>query len=418
MQPPGKNPVLYQRMLFHFNLYSGLLLPGVVQSFVYAALLLVRARRTGGISNVLAALILLVGALFVSQWMLGFAGWYDSHDWHTTLMFYLPWNHLLALGPLVWLYFRSLTNADFRWRRRRWLHFVPWVTAVLLPSLAIFGYDVFLLGVYDRPFTYFHGTRGPAQEWAQQCPWIHSARSVLSWSSLAYYLTLTVREYRSYRAYLDREFSHTAPLDLSGLRNVLLLFVVGSGTVFLLQAVTTWIIPATYVSQWPRFFAMSVLMYLAAIRCYATDEATLSVLRFEPAAEPPPPAADPPDDLAPIFGWVERRLQRHRDYLEPDLRLAELAARIDLPAALVSRAINTRAGMNFNDYVNGYRCRAFLEQLRDGRHRERTLLGLALDCGYNSKSTFNRSVRKQLGFSPKEIAERIDSGFDPSQIII
>ena len=87
--------------VFDFNFYSSLLLIGFVQGLVYACLLLLRGLRQDRISDFFAASILLVGALYVAPWMLGFAGWYDAHDWRTTLMFYGSWNNLSLLGPLV-----------------------------------------------------------------------------------------------------------------------------------------------------------------------------------------------------------------------------------------------------------------------------------------------------------------------------
>jgi AraC-like DNA-binding protein len=405
-------------MLFEFNVYSGLLLLGVVQAVTYAVLLAHRAYRHVRWADRFAAFILLAGALFASQWMLGFAGWYDSHDWHTTLMFYFPWYQLPALGPLIWLYFRSLTNADFGWERRLWVHFLPWLVVIVVPSLIVAGLDVGGWILTGSEFTYFHGTRGPAQQWLNGIQVDDLIRTATGWLVLLAYLTLTVREYRQYRGYLQREFSNAAPLELSGLRTVLLLFVSGIAVVFLLQLLTTWLIPPTYVSEWPRFFAMSVLMYLAAIQFYAIDGKRLSVLRFEPAiADPPAPVADQ-EELAPVITAADRRMIDHHDYLEPDLRLAELAERIGSTSALLSKAINGERGMNFNDYVNGYRCRAFLEALQSGRHERQTLLSLALEAGFNSKSTFNRAFRKQLGISPKEAVARVESGFDPSQIMI
>jgi|GEM_PF-6811035 len=55
--------------------------------------------------------------------MLGYAGWYDSHDGYTTFMFYMPWEFGLAPGPAYYLYFRSLTNQEFDWRQT-W-HLLP-----------------------------------------------------------------------------------------------------------------------------------------------------------------------------------------------------------------------------------------------------------------------------------------------------
>lgn len=111
-------------MLFIFNAHSALLLPFVLTGTALAGYLLVRAARYRALPDSLLALLLLLNVLPVTQWMLGYAGWYDSHDGCSTFMFYVPWQPWLAWGPVFYLYFRSLTNQAFE-LRRQWRHLLP-----------------------------------------------------------------------------------------------------------------------------------------------------------------------------------------------------------------------------------------------------------------------------------------------------
>ncbi len=403
-------------MLFDFNFHSSLLLIGCVQALVFAGLLGYRGLQSGRLSDRLAALILLLGTLFVAQWMLGFAGWYDARDWRSTLMFYVQWDHLAALGPLIYLYFRSLTNRDFRLRPRHALHFAPFAL-LLAPHLFALGYDwIYHLGFRGHAFRYFHGTRGPAQEW------LHSETgnpvvSVLIWIQLSAYLIATVRDYHFYRAYLRREFSNPEALELTGLRTILYLFIAGLTLLLLLDTATGWFVGFTYTSAWWRYFCMSVLLYLLAIQFYALSPERTRALRFQTdktgagagVEEVPDPA------LSALATHLQERMRTQRDYLDPDLRLGDLAERLGTSPTLLSRAINGSLGLNFNDYVNGLRCRHFVEKLEAGEHRVHTLLSLAIDCGFNSKSTFNRAFRKCEGLSPKEAVARLESLSGTSQ---
>ncbi len=399
-------------MFFDFNLHSSLLLIGCVQALYFAGLLLVRGHRYGRGSDLLAALILLAGSLFVAQWMLGFAGWYDAHDWRTTLMFYVKWNHLAALGPLIYFYFRSLTNTNFRWHPRDALHFLP-AAVLLVPALAALCYDwIYVFGVRDTAFTYFHGTRGPAQEWLNEGGGFdETVVSVLVWVQLSAYLLVTVRDYRHYRAYLCREFSNPDELELRGLRGILYLFLAGLSLMLLVDTYTTYVTGATYTSMWWRFFCMSVLIYLLAIQFYALVPERTRALRFRADTEGADAGAMqiPDPALALLVTRLQDRMRDHCDYLDPDLRLRDLAERLGTSPTLLSRAINGTLDLNFNDYVNGLRCRHFLEKVEAGEHRLHTLLSLAIDCGFNSKSTFNRAFRKCEGFSPKEAVARLES---------
>jgi hypothetical protein len=101
-----------------------LLLPFVVPGTALVLHLLIRAARYGSLPDGLLALLLLLNVLPVTQWMLGYAGWYDSHDGYSTFMFYMPWQPWLAWGPTFYLYCRSLTNQEFE-LRRHWVHLLP-----------------------------------------------------------------------------------------------------------------------------------------------------------------------------------------------------------------------------------------------------------------------------------------------------
>ncbi|MEX0291269.1 MAG: helix-turn-helix domain-containing protein, partial [Flavobacteriaceae bacterium] len=56
----------------------------------------------------------------------------------------------------------------------------------------------------------------------------------------------------------------------------------------------------------------------------------------------------------------------------------------------------------FNDFVNEYRVQAVKDMLHSGKQQKLSLLGIAHECGFNSKATFNRAFRKLSGTSPSE----------------
>ena len=62
--------------------------------------------------------------------------------------------------------------------------------------------------------------------------------------------------------------------------------------------------------------------------------------------------------------------------------------------------------MNFNDFVNKYRVEEVKKAFDNGDHKKSTLLGIAFDCGFNSKATFNRAFKKNTGLSPKDYLEK------------
>ena len=406
---------------FQINFYSGLLLVGFVQASVSIAILTVRAFREQRRHDALAALILLSSVLYTTQWMLGFGGWYDSHDWRTTLMFYLPWDHLLAFGPLIWLYFQAVTNAAFRFRYRHCWHFLPWAVS-LLPLAGAGLYDL-LYGwlLLSQPPTGFFGTLGFAREAIGfgPYPWAGVLVPFLV-VHLLVYLVRTGLAYRAYRDYLAAEFSSPDGRTLAGLRNVLCVLLFGIVLTLLVAAYQRLTGHVPYVSEWYHHLVLSVMAFAAGILFLEVAGERTRELRFIPAPSVSQPSPDPGPlpAIRALFARTEDRMQRQRDFLEPELRLAELAKRLGTTDKSLSGAINACANQNFNDYVNRWRCAYLVERLQEGGHHERTLLALALDAGFNSKSTFNRAFRKCYGCSPVEVIQQLASGENVAQKMI
>ena len=103
-------------------------------------------------------------------------------------------------------------------------------------------------------------------------------------------------------------------------------------------------------------------------------------------------------------------MDEDKPYLNPDLTLSELAKQLGISSNLLSQVINTCFGRNFNDFVNGYRVEAIKEKLQAGEQKTKSFLGIAFDCGFNSKATFNRTFKKFTQLSPSEFSRKIASG--------
>ncbi len=105
-----------------------------------------------------------------------------------------------------------------------------------------------------------------------------------------------------------------------------------------------------------------------------------------------------PADVTRLLGKLEQEMQRTQAWREGSLSLAALSKRIGASPNDVSQAINQGTGTGFYDYVNRYRIEdAKLLLLEPGGH---TVLEIAYQVGFNSKSAFNTAFRKQTGATP------------------
>lgn len=108
------------------------------------------------------------------------------------------------------------------------------------------------------------------------------------------------------------------------------------------------------------------------------------------------------DQAKQLFQRIEERMKVDELYKKNDLTLAEIAQIILEPINHLSQAINSQTGSTFYNYINQYRIQAFLELLDDPKSKEFTNLALAMDCGFNSKSTFNKYFKKHTGKTPTD----------------
>ena len=89
-------------------------------------------------------------------------------------------------------------------------------------------------------------------------------------------------------------------------------------------------------------------------------------------------------------------------YLDASLSLRTLAEKLDTHANKLSWLVNKQICQNFSDYVNTYRLMEFQKKAVIPENSHLTILGLAYESGFNSKSVFNTFFKKNTGLTPKE----------------
>ena len=91
-------------------------------------------------------------------------------------------------------------------------------------------------------------------------------------------------------------------------------------------------------------------------------------------------------------------------YRDESLSLAGLAERAQLTGHQLSEYFNVQLQVNFSRYVNRHRVQAACELLVE--KPELTVLNVAFEVGFNSKSVFNTAFSRETGLSPTEPAPR------------
>jgi len=385
-----------------FNIRSTPLLILTLQGLIFGFLLIKRYFGKRHLSDLLLAIVLLITCYHRTTYTIGFMGWYDTFR-NTKINYYLiPFG--MAFAPLLYFYVRSVTVSDFKFQiKDRW-HFLPF---------GIFFFYKIGIWLYDQAQPGFHETQNG---YLVSHPWmeyINILLFVITSAQMIIYLVLAFQHFFNYRKKIHHYFSNTYNLELNWLRNFLFiytfLYLYGTG-----QVIVDAVADLSWGQEWWYHLASAMAIIYISIMGYFTNTQSLSGLSFDPST---------PETKSPNLSEnsVEKRDSTSRDlekltsfmetekpYLNPELNLIELSNALGMTRTQVSQLINSGLGKNFNDYINQFRVNAVQEMLRAGRQEELSLLGIAYDCGFNSKATFNRVFKKLTGLSPSAYVKTLN----------
>lgn len=107
------------------------------------------------------------------------------------------------------------------------------------------------------------------------------------------------------------------------------------------------------------------------------------------------------------FNIIRSQIQQQELFTNPILNLRTLALELDLKEKELSRLINECGKVNFYQFINEYRIEKFKQLVQSSKFQQFSILGLASEAGFSSKSTFYAAFKKFEGMSPKQYENSI-----------
>jgi len=107
-------------------------------------------------------------------------------------------------------------------------------------------------------------------------------------------------------------------------------------------------------------------------------------------------------DIARYKDNLINYLEQEKPYTDPDLKLQNLADHLGIPSYQLSQIINTELQQNFYELINSLRIAEAKHRLIDPANQHITILAIAYDIGFNSKSTFNTAFKKYTKMTPSQ----------------
>jgi AraC-like DNA-binding protein len=303
----------------------------------------------------------------------------------------------LLQGPFLFLYVDTLTSGRQRLRPTDALHLLPFV-----------AFSVYVTLVLPR----IGFGSSPSVSVFQLTVVITAAILV----SVPIYALMALGRLRRHDAYTVDRYSERRGRDLSWLKKIVLALLVVWGvviTVVISAVVAPGLLPAG--SRHQMMTAVTLFIYAIGYfgwRQFAVVDPADREDREERGAEEPREEAPRYDrsglkgsDIESLVERLEAHLDQDRPYLEPGVTLREIAANLDTTPNHLSQAINQGMGKSFHDLINERRVETFKRLALDPANDHRTLLAVAFDSGFSSKSSFNRVFKQIAGVSPRHYVE-------------
>lgn len=358
---------------------------GAVQGVVFSIILFKSTDYNKTANRILATILMLLSYRLLIQVLRLFGlGHYDG--WYY-VMIDLSWIH----GALLYFYTKAQTQADFNFKRKHLIHFLPVVLQIII-------------SVFVRlQNLYWDGTR-------ESLSWLGYYGYVV-WmnNSTIYIIASALIIFYAYKSKKLLHSIHTSfeipAIKLRWIRRIinsflvyfLLVLIILLADLILFKSTTDeWYFYFTRFYYYPFFMGMAILTYWIGLEGFSR--------RNDPEIAKKN-TINPKDltQLEAIAEQLQNAMIKDGLYKNPELSLNSLAEELGLKPYLVSKSLSVIFNKRFNDFVNEYRVKEFQRLLKDSDNSKYTLLSLAMQAGFNSKSSFNRSIKKHLGISPSDL---------------
>jgi AraC-like DNA-binding protein len=309
---------------------------------------------------------------------------------------FINWTYYrsISLIPfLLWVYILKLINGKFRWG-------IFEKTLITLVLIDVF-FQIFSFIVSANHLT----------EWAKNnryfCDNYLELLNVLASFSVLVKGILLVRIHQKK---LANNFSYRTEKELAWLKELLIILLITT-------VLWAWIVPLSslftnwHISAYWIWMLQSIIIFYFAFKAHlqpdifysfalaSSYEDNIQIIKKQANTEESLPITT--QDTALILA-IEQAMQVQKIYRQPKLSLQEMANELKISERVLSQAINSHYQCSFSDFINTHRINEVKERILRKDDEQFTILSIALDSGFNSKSSFNLMFKKIAGTTPQE----------------
>ena len=307
----------------------------------------------------------------------------------------------LLYGPLLFFFIKNYISGKHPFKTKYILHFLPFII--------------------DHLYNFVVFYRQPGSEKIADLEEIIAGKPDfdLSFSLIAYSLSpliysiwsvLVLRVHRKNLKKLYSFTSHRLKLEWLWILTWSML-VVGAislilNSIIVFTDIADWVelrlMIMTLGSVWVFFLGYYSVRKTPFYRSYHINGIDTLEMEKEPVKEKYEKTRLKDDEADSIRKKLEHYLDFQHPYLNKNLTIGELADAIDVPTYQLSQLINGHMGQSFFELINSYRVKEVKKRFFDSKFSNLTLLGIAMECGFNSKASFNRIFKQITNQTPTE----------------
>lgn len=302
---------------------------------------------------------------------------------------------IVLVGPVLYLYIKSLFLDEKSLLKKNAIHFVPVVLYFLFITFPLYLNDI--LG--RQLFSY-------ANSITDHLPVV----IILCDSYLILYLVLSLRLFYRYRNAMKVSFASLSEKDFGWVRSMLigsLLVISFDLATLLFEIYTNWFTWNFKVD----LTVIAMVIFIGYLGYYGVNQSKVllpdflikeELLTIDLAKKNDYLSHLTELEIKQFKEKLETVIHEEKPYLDEDITLNKLALLIPTSDKKLSTLLNQHMNTTFYDLINKYRVEAVKEKLNSDEFEKYTLLGVAFESGFKSKTSFNRIFKKETGLSPSE----------------
>lgn len=368
-----------------FKWFDLLVLFGILQGIV-CSILLIRQKPDELNKKILIFIILVLGVLSFKIEI------HTLNLWNNSVFRYFPLGIDLLIQPLLYYYVLSLTKPEFKLKGKVLFH-------LFLP--AVFLFHSILVYIAVLPYSNLSLKDLHAEELKYN--FIKTIEDIISVLSAIIYGYLCLISVNTYQQWLNKNISDTRYPTLNWLRKLLTVTAILGAGLFLNVLIDHTFHQLLSFNRWQIFYLyLTFLIYYLGMRGLILKT---EIIPVEKTYIPEPQEKQlkyENRELESARPLILQAMEIDRLYLDHELTLQKLSNLIGLPSGLTSATINKLFAKSFRTMVNEYRVAEVKIRLFDARYTYLSILGIALECGFNSEASFYRIFKSEAGCSPKE----------------